>query len=341
MRRYLLKRLLLLPVTLFVILALNFGLAQLAPGGPVEAALSKPGLPPGAGLYRGGAGLDNTERAKLAAQFGFDKPPLTRFLSMLRGDLTFHLGTSLSTGVPVARLIRERLPVSLALGLYSTLLAYLVAIPLGLFKALRAGSRFDTASTLIILALYAVPGFLLAVLLLILFAGGGVWPLFPLRGLATPGAASWPWPERLGDYAWHLVLPTLALTAGGLAALTLLTRNAVLAEMEKLYMLAARAKGLSERQALLRHALPNALLVIAATLPGAFTAILFSPALMVEIVFSLPGLGQLGYQALLQRDDPVIFGTLYVYMLVGLAARLAGDVLLAWLDPRLDFAARM
>jgi microcin C transport system permease protein len=340
MRRYLLKRLLLVPITLFAIIALNFCLVQFAPGGPVEALLAQPHLPPGAGLYRGGTGLDDAARAQLAAQFGFDEKPLTRFGHMLRDYLSFNLGTSYFQGVPVAALIRQRLPVSLALGLWSTLLAYLIAIPLGVAKAARNGGRFDAATSTLVLALYAVPGFLLTVLLMLLFGQGGAWPLFPLRGLASPGAATWPWPARLMDFTWHMVLPTAALTAGGLATLTLLMKNAVLEEAGKLYVLAARAKGLGERRVLLRHVLPNALLLIIATLPGAFTAILFGATLLVEIIFSINGLGLLGYQAVLQRDYPVMFGTLYVYTLAGLLARIAGDMLLAWADPRIDFEAR-
>jgi microcin C transport system permease protein len=339
MRRYLAKRLLLVPVTLFAIIALNFCLVQFAPGGPVEALLAQPHMPPGAGLYRGGAGLDDATRAQLEAQFGFDEPPLTRFAHMLRGYLTFNLGTSYFQSEPVAVLIRQRLPVSLELGLWSTLLAYLIAIPLGVAKAARNGKRFDAASSALVLGLYAVPGFLLAVLLMLLFGQGGEWPLFPLRGLASPGAAAWPWPARLVDFVWHMVLPTVALTAGGLATLTLLMKNAVLDEAGKLYVLAARAKGLGERRVLLRHVLPNAMLLIIATLPGAFTSILFGATLLVEIIFSINGLGLLGYQAVLQRDYPVMFGTLYIYTLAGLLARIAGDALLAWADPRIDFDA--
>jgi microcin C transport system permease protein len=217
---------------------------------------------------------------------------------------------------------------------------YLVSIPLGIFKAVREGSKLDALSGIAITAGYAVPGFLLAILLIILFGQGGIVPIFPLRGLTTPGSATWPLPARITDYAWHMVLPTIGLTAGGFATLTILTKNAFLEEMGKLYVTTARAKGAGETRVLLHHILPNAALPLVATLPGALMSILFSSALLVEIIFSLNGLGYLGYEAVLQRDYPVMFGTLYVYTLVGLALRILGDFLYTILDPRINFAAR-
>ncbi|MDE8344673.1 MAG: ABC transporter permease subunit [Acidocella sp.] len=344
MRRYLIRRLLLVIPTLFGIIALNFCVAQTAPGGPVDALLSQyhqrldaSGAIPGQNVWRGANAPGAATRAALARELGFDKPPLTRFWLMLRGYLTFHLGRSLVDGTPVTTLILARLPVSLSLGLWSTLLVYAIAVPLGAASAMRAGGRFDRLSRAMVLALYAVPGFLVAILGLNLFGQGGRWPALPLRGLTSGGAIDASLPGLVADYAWHMVLPTLAMTLGGLASLTMLTRNSVLAELPKLYVLTARAKGAGPGLALRRHALPNALLLIIAGLPAAATAILFSQALLVEIIFSLPGLGLLGYDAILQRDDPVIFGTLYVYTLTSLVLRIIGDLLYAWLDPRIDF----
>ncbi len=339
MRRYFAKRLALLVPTLIAVIGINFLVVQLAPGGPVQtvqAELQKQAAAHGIG----GHGLDPDMRKRLDAQFGFDKPPLARFLIMLRNDLTFQLGNSYFQGQSVAALVAQRLPVSLSLGLWSTLLVYLISVPLGIAKAVRNGSAFDAATTLAVLALYAIPGFLLAIFLLILFGAGGATPLFPLSGLTSPGADAWPWPARLCDYAWHMVLPTLAMTAGGFATLTMLTKNAFLEEISKLYTTAARAKGLSNSQVLCRHILRNAALPLAAGLPGSFMAILFSSALLVEIIFSVNGLGLLGFNAILQRDYPVMFGTLYIYTLAGLLLQLLGDVLYTLIDPQLDFERR-
>jgi microcin C transport system permease protein len=321
MRRYILRRLVLLPLTLLAIIAVNFAVVQAAPGGPVQALLARTHSP--GALFGSTAGVPDATRAALNQQFGFDQPPLVRFKNLLIGDLTFHFGNSYSSGAPVSALIAQRLPVSISLGLWSTLLAYLVAIPLGLAKALRAGGVFDGTSSFLVVAAYAVPGFLLAVMLLAGFAAGGAIPIFPLGGLASPDAASLSLPARLADYAWHIALPTLAITAGGVAALTLLTRNAALAALPAPFITAARARGA---------------LLLAAGFPAAFTGILFSSALLVEIVFNLNGLGRLGYDAVLNRDYPVMFATLYIYSLTALIAQLLGDLLLLRLDPRLSFA---
>jgi microcin C transport system permease protein len=336
MHHYIRRRLLLLPLTLLAIIAVNFAVVQAAPGGPVQALLAR-AHSPGA-LFGGTAGVPADTIAALNHQFGFDQPPLLRFCNLLVGDLTFHFGYSYSSGAPVSSLIAQRLPVSISLGLWSTLLAYLVAIPLGLAKALRAGGVFDALSSFAVVAAYAVPGFLLAVLLLAGFAAGGAIPIFPLGGLASPDAASLPLPARLADYAWHILLPTLAITAGGVAALTLLTRNAALAALPAPFITAARARGASPAVIVRDHLLPHAALLLAAGFPAAFTGILFSSALLVEIVFNLNGLGRLGYDAVLARDYPVMFATLYIYSLTALIAQLLGDLLILRLDPRLSFA---
>ena len=308
MLRYLLKRILLIIPTLFGIIAINFAVVQLAPGGPIQTVIAKVkaqsqkiGETPEHGLYRGMQGLDPQMVTQLRQQFGFDKPPLVRFFLMLRGYLTFNLGSSFFQGQSVLSLVWQRLPISISLGLWSTLIVYMVSIPLGISKAIRDGSRFDLASSLLILAGYAIPGFLLAIFLIVLFGSGGLAPVFPLRGLASPDAAGYSWPARIADYAWHLVLPTIAMTIGGFASLTMLTKNSFLEEIRKLYVLTARAKGASESRVLYGHVFRNAMLLVIAGFPAAFISILFTSALLVEIVFSLNGLGLLGYNAVLQR----------------------------------------
>jgi microcin C transport system permease protein len=344
---YAAKRVLLLVPTLIAIIGINFLVVQLAPGGPVDTVAAQlrqhemrgdQGF--GTGFYQGGQDLDPAMVAALRKKFGFDQPPLTRFVMMLRDDLTFQLGSSFFQGRPVAGLVLERLPVSLSLGLWSTLLVYLVSIPLGIRKALHEGSRFDVVTSLLVLSAYAVPGFLLAIILIVLLGAGGAWPVFPLRGLISPGAGAWPWPDRIEDYAWHMVLPTIAMTAGGFATLTLLTKNAFLAEFGKLYVAAARAKGASDGRVLYGHVFRNAALPLIAGFPGAFMAILFTSSLLVEIIFSVNGLGLLGYDAVLQRDYPVMFGTLYVYTLAALVLQIIGDFLTMLIDPRIDFERR-
>ena len=357
MGAYLLRRLLLVIPTLFGIIAINFAVVQLAPGGPVQQVMAElrghgsmsvmqgsmsdtgPQLAtPGA--YRGASGIDPRMLAQIRKMFGFDKPPLTRFLDMVGGYLRFDFGRSFFRGQSVLALIRERLPVSLSLGLWSTLLVYAISIPLGIRKAVRDGSRFDTVSSGIVLVGYAIPSFLFAILLVVLFAGGSYWHVFPLRGLLSAGAAHWPWPQRSANYLWHLVLPIASVTAGGFASLTLLTKNSFLEEIRKQYTVTARAKGASERRVLYRHVFRNASLLLVAGFPQAFITILFSSQLLVEIVFSLNGLGELGFQAAIQRDYPVMFGTLYIFTLIGLVMQIVGDLLYTVVDPRIDFAAR-
>ena len=355
MAAYLLRRLLLVIPTLFGIIAINFAVMQFAPGGPVEqmiaelkghggsaiGRLSGEGArEAGGGSYRGASGLDPHIVADIRRMFGFDKPPLTRFWLMLKGYLHFDFGRSFFRDQTVWQLILSRMPVSISIGLWSTLLVYLISIPLGISKAVRDGSRFDFVSSAVVLVGYAVPGFLLAILLMVLFAGGSFVQWFPMRGLTSSGSAAWPWPARIGDYLWHMVLPTIALVVGGFASLTMLTKNCFLDEIRKQYVLTARAKGATEHRVLYGHVFRNAMLLIVAGFPAAFVGILFSSALLVEIVFSLNGLGLLGYEATIQRDYPVIFGTLYIFTLLGLLMQIVGDMMYTVVDPRIDFARR-
>ncbi|HEX4171893.1 MAG TPA: microcin C ABC transporter permease YejB [Acetobacteraceae bacterium] len=354
MTAYLIRRLLLVIPTLFGIIAINFVVVQFAPGGPIEqmmaelrgkgdlssrlgSATSEFG---GAGSYRGARGLDPHVVADIRKMFGFDKPPLTRFLHMVGGYLRFDFGRSFFRDQSVLQLIAQKLPVSVSLGLWSTLLVYVISIPLGIAKAVRNGSRFDLASSAVVLTGYAIPSFLFAILLVVLFAGGSYFHWFPLRGLTSDGSANWSIPARIADYAWHMVLPTLAVVAGGFASLTMLTKNCFLEEIGKQYTVTARAKGAGERRVLYGHVFRNAMLLVVAGFQQAFIGILFTSALLVEIVFSLDGLGLLGFQSAIQRDYPVMFGTLYIFTLLGLLMQIVGDMLYTIVDPRIDFEAR-
>jgi microcin C transport system permease protein len=355
MTGYLLRRLLLVIPTLFGIIAINFAVIQFAPGGPVEQMIAelrgKGGLSSrlgsassdvasGGGTYRGASGLDPHIVADIKKMFGFDKPPLTRFGEMLGGYLRFDFGRSFFRDQTVLQLMLQKMPVSISLGLWSTLLVYVISIPLGIAKAVRDGSRFDLASSAVVLVGYAIPSFLFAIMLVVLFAGGSFLHIFPLRGLTSEGASAWPWPDRVADYFWHMVLPTVAVVAGGFASLTMLTKNCFLEEIRKQYTVTARAKGAGEQRVLYGHVFRNAMLLIIAGFPQAFISILFTSALLVEIVFSLDGLGLLGFQAAIQRDYPVMFGTLYLFTLLGLLMQIVGDVLYTIVDPRIDFEAR-
>ncbi len=354
MAAYLIRRLILVIPTLFGIIAINFVIIQFAPGGPVEQMLAelrgKGALSSrlgsassdigSAGAYRGSQGLDPHVIADIKKMFGFDKPPLTRFAEMLWGYLRFDFGRSFFRDKSVLALVFEKLPVSLSLGLWSTLLIYIVSIPLGIRKAVRDGSRFDVATSAAVLVGYALPGFLLAILLVVLFAGGSFLSIFPLNGLTTEGSRSWPWSARVLDYLWHMVLPITAMVAGGFASLTMLTKNCFLEEIGKQYTVTARAKGASETRVLYGHIFRNAMLLIVAGFPQAFVGILFTSALLVEIVFSLDGLGLLGFQAAIQRDYPVMFGTLYIFTLLGLVMQIIGDMMYTVVDPRIDFESR-
>ncbi len=370
MAAYLIRRLLLVVPTLLGIILINFVVVQFAPGGPVEQMLAElrgegntlgritgegggetrapqqqgqdrggSGQGP-VGSYRGARGLDPAIVAEIERSFGFDKPAHIRFIEMMKGYLTFDFGQSLFRGRPVVDLILEKMPVSVSLGLWSTLIIYLISIPLGIRKAVRDGSRFDIATSGIVLVGYAIPGFLFAILLVVLFAGGTFLQIFPLRGLLSSGAASWPFWERALDYAWHMVLPTLSLVIGGFAGLTMLTKNSFLDEIGKQYVVTARAKGASERRVLYGHVYRNAMLLIIAGFPAAFISILFTGALLVEIVFSLDGLGLLGFESAIRRDYPVMFATLYIFTLLGLVMQIVGDFTYTLVDPRIDFEAR-
>lgn len=363
---YLLRRLLLVIPTLFGIITVNFAVIQFAPGGPVEQMiaemkgkgdpnqrLSGSGGPEAGGQasqsmsssgqtgpYRGARGLDPHIIADIQKMFGFDKPPLERFAKMVGDYLRFDFGRSFFRNDTVVELILKKMPVSISIGLWSTLLVYLVSIPLGISKAVRDGSRFDVASSAVVLIGYAIPGFLFAILLVVLFAGGSFMSVFPLRGLHSSGSETWTIWERVVDYAWHMVLPTAALVVSGFASLTMLTKNCFLDEIRKQYVVTARAKGASEQRILYRHVFRNAMLLIIAGFPAAFIGILFSSSLLVEIVFSLDGLGLLGFESAIRRDYPVMFGTLYIFTLLGLLMQIVGDVLYTVVDPRIDFSAR-
>ena len=357
MRGYFLRRLLLVPPTLLGILFLNFLLIQWAPGGPVEQALAElqglsgdatafvsgagpvdaAALSQDAHLYRGGAGLDPQIVRDIEKMYGFDKPFWTRFGLMVRKYLTGDLGTSYFKGRPVAELVKGALPVSISLGLWSTLLVYFVSIFLGIAKARRHGTKFDVITSFVVILGYAVPGFLFGIVLILLFAGGSFWSIFPLRGLTSPGFEDFSLLHRVGDYFWHMALPLLTQVLTGFASLTFLTKNAFLDEMNKPYVWTAYAKGLSERQVLFGHVFRNAFLVILVGFPQAFLHMFFTGAFLVEIIFSLDGLGLLGFTAAITRDYPVIFGTLYIFTLLSLFLHIIGDFLYVKVDPRLHF----
>ena len=366
MAGYLLRRLLLVIPTLLGIITINFAVIQFAPGGPVEqmiaelrgrgdaterltgngslesgpSAASSSSSGSSGGGYRGARGLDPHVIEDIRHMFGFDRTPLERFRLMLGDYLTFDFGRSFFRDQTVLGLILQKMPVSISLGLWSTLLVYLVSIPLGIRKAVRDGSRFDVATSAAVLVGYAIPGFLFAILLVVLFAGGSFLQVFPLRGLSSAGAENWSLPARIADYAWHMVLPTMALVVGGFASLTMLTKNCFLDEIRKQYTVTARAKGASEQRILYRHVFRNAMLLIIAGFPAAFIGILFSSSLLVEIVFSLDGLGLLGFESAIRRDYPVMFGTLYIFTLLGLVMQIVGDLMYTLVDPRIDFSAR-
>ena len=360
---YILRRLLLMIPTLFGILLINFAIIQAAPGGPVEQMVAKLTNPSAGGAsermsgggdlaasastiqqgnngYRGAQGIDPELLKEIEKQYGFDKPPAERFWMMLKNYARFDFGTSFFRDEPVIDLILDKLPVSISLGLWTTLLIYAVSIPLGIRKAVRDGSAFDVWSSAVVVVGQAVPSFLFAILLLILFAGGGYFQWFPLRGLTSDDWESLSWFGKAADYLWHITLPVLAMVIGGFASLTLLTKNSFIEEISKQYVMTARAKGLPERRVLYRHVFRNAMLIVIAGLPAAIISILFTGALIIEVIFSLDGLGLLGFEAALQRDYPVMFGTLYIFTLLGLILKLLGDITYMLVDPRIDFERR-
>jgi microcin C transport system permease protein len=362
MGAYIVRRLLLMIPTVFGIMAISFIITQFAPGGPVEQALAnlsgqnasiteritgseggdftgQPGQK-GGSAYRGSQGLSPDLVARIEKQFGFDKPPLERFGMMLWNYLRFDFGDSYYRDISVIDLIKEKMPVSISLGLWMTLIAYGISIPLGIKKAVTDGSRFDVWTSTVVIIGYAIPGFLIAIMLIILFAGGSFWQIFPLRGLHSSGWQSFPWWQQVLDYFWHLVLPIIAMGLGAFATTTLLTKNSFIDEIGKQYVTTARAKGLTENQVLYRHVFRNAMMLIIASFPAAFVAAFFSGSLLIETIFSLDGLGLLGLQSVSNRDYPVVFATLYIFSLLGLIIALISDLAYMWVDPRLDFESR-
>jgi len=367
MLAYIVRRLLLIIPTLFGIMVVNFLIVQAAPGGPVELLIARikgtaveatarlgavggetVGAPaPGGGQasavtskYRGARGLDPEFVRQLEKLYGFDKPAHVRFFQMMERYAVFDFGQSFFRDRPVIALILDRLPVSISLGLWTTLLIYLISIPLGIGKAVRDGSAFDVWTSGFIIVGYAIPGFLFAILLIVLFAGGSFVQWFPLRDLVSPDWRQLGWPARIADYFWHIALPVVSLVVGGFAGLTMLTKNSFLEEINKQYVVTARAKGLTRRRVLYGHVFRNAMLLVIAGFPAAFVGILFTGALLVEVIFSLDGLGLLGFEAAINRDYPIMFGTLYIYTLIGLLLNLVSDLTYVAVDPRIDFASR-
>jgi len=358
MGAYILRRLLLVIPTLFGVMLVNFALTQFVPGGPIEQIIAQM---QGEGdvfetiagsdsvvndngggdeKYLGARGLPPEFIAELEREFGFDKPPVERFFNMMWNYMRFDFGESYFRSVSVFELVKEKLPVSITLGLWSTLIAYLISIPLGIRKAVRDGSRFDTWTSAAIIVAYAIPGFLFAILLLVLFAGGSYWQIFPLRGLVSDGWEDFSLWHKITDYFWHITLPVLASSISGFATLTLLTKNSFLDEIKKQYVVTARAKGLSERRVLYGHVFRNAMLIVIAGFPSQFLGIFFGSSVIIETLFSLDGLGRMGFEAALQRDYPIIFGTLFVFGLVGLVVGILSDLMYVFVDPRIDFERR-
>jgi microcin C transport system permease protein len=365
MGAYILRRVLLMIPTLLGIMAISFAVIQFAPGGPVEQVIAKlsgqggdasdriggggGGDIAGGNLdvgsdagsrYRGAQGLDPEFIAKLEKQFGFDKPPLERFGKMLWDYARFDFGDSYFRDISVVDLILEKMPVSISLGLWITLISYLISIPLGIRKAVKDGSAFDVWTSGIVIVGYAIPGFLFAILLMILFAGGSFYDWFPLRGLTSDNWEQLSWPARILDYFWHLALPLTAMVLSAFATTTLLTKNSFLDEIRKQYVVTARAKGLSERQVLYGHVFRNAMLIVIAGFPGAFISAFFTGSLLIENIFSLDGLGLLGFRSVVERDYPVVFANLYIFSLIGLVISLISDLTYTWIDPRIDFERR-
>jgi len=358
MGSYILRRLALIIPTLLGIMLLNFVIVQAAPGGPVEQLIAETEGHGGSALSRasgGGAGGEVTSSSgdsrgsrglpeellkEIEVMYGFNKPAHERFLKMLGDYATFDFGESFFRDRSVIELILDKMPVSISLGLWSTLIIYLISIPLGIRKAVTDGSRFDVWSSSAIVVGYAIPGFLFAILLIVLFAGGSYLDWFPLRGLTSSNFDELNWYQKIGDYFWHLALPVTANVIGGFATLTLLTKNSFLDEISKQYVVTARAKGLEEKQVLYGHVFRNAMLIVIASLPGVLVSLFFTGSLLIEVIFSLDGLGLLGFVAALNRDYPVIFGTLYIFTPMGLVLKLISDITYVLVDPRIDFESR-
>ncbi len=370
MANYIVKRLLLMIPTLLGIMVLNFVIVQAAPGGPVEQMIAKiQGLStnstdrfsssgggelagtvdkmqqagkatPAQSKYRGAQGVDPELIKDLEKQFGFDKPASERLWMMISSYASFDFGQSFYRDRSVLDLIIDKLPVSISLGLWTTLLVYLISIPLGIKKAVSDGSKFDVWSSMVIIIGYAIPSFLFAVLLIVLFAGGSFWDVFPLRGLVSENWGEMSWPNKIIDYFWHIALPIFAMVISGFAVLTMLTKNSFMDEIGKQYVITARAKGASEKKVLYGHVFRNAMLIIIAGFPSAFLGILFTSSLLIELIFSLDGLGLLGFESVVSRDYPIMFATLYISTLLGLVVALIGDLMYVLVDPRIDFESR-
>ncbi len=362
MASYILKRLLLMIPTLLGIMFISFIIIQFVPGGPVEkmiaelqghstsatsrfsggggdmsASASSSAATGQNSTYKGAQGLDPELIAELEAMYGFDKPAHERFMMMVGNYLTFNLGESYYRDVGVLDLIIEKMPVSISLGLWSTLIIYLISIPLGIKKAVKDGQAFDIWTSAAVFIGYAIPSFMFAILLIVLFAGGRYWDIFPLRGLTSDGWDNMSFAQQVYDYAWHMVLPTAAMVVSGFASLTMLTKNSFLDEIGKQYVLTARSKGLSENQVLYGHVFRNAMLIVIAGFPSTFVAIFFTGSLLIEVIFSLDGLGLLGFESIINRDYPVVLGTLYIYALMSLVMHLVRDIVYVLVDPRIDF----
>ena len=343
MAAYIFKRLLLMVPTLFGVLLMSFVVIQFVAGGPVEQMVSElqgrdsggEGAPVAGAGYRGRQGVDAERIAEIRALYGFDKPPVERFMQMLWQFAHFDLGKSFFYPKDVWTLVKEKLPVSISLGLWTFLLSYAISIPLGVAKAVRAGSRFDMVTSLVVLAGYAIPGFVLGVALLVVF--GGQLQMFPLRGLTSANWDQLAWSARITDYLWHIALPVTASVLGSFAVTTMLTKNAMLEEIRKQYVLTARAKGLSERRVVWRHVFRNALIPLVTGFPAAFVGAFFTGSLLIETLFSLDGLGLLSYESVMRRDYPVVLGTLYLFTLIGLVTKLISDLCYVWVDPRVKF----
>jgi microcin C transport system permease protein len=367
MLNYILRRLLLMIPTLLGIMLISFMIIQFVPGGPVERmiaelqghsvdatarfsggggagadmAVGNAGQSTGAASkYRGAQGLDPEFVAELEKLYGFDKPAPERFIQMVGNYARFNLGESYYRNISVIDLVLEKMPVSISLGLWSTLIIYMISIPLGIRKAVKDGQAFDMWTSAAVFIGYAIPSFMFAILLIILFAGGRYFDLFPLRGLMSEGWQDWPWYKIVADYFWHMTLPIAAIVISGFAGLTMLTKNSFMDEINKQYVLTARAKGLGEKQVLYGHIFRNAMLIVIAGFPSAFLAIFFTGSLLIEVIFSLDGLGLLSYESVINRDYPVVLGTLYIFALMGLITTLLRDVVYVLVDPRIDFAAR-
>ncbi len=355
---YILKRLLLIIPTLWGIITINFIVIQFLPGGPVEQTIAELTMPSisatnrldnqgeitdqssAQDTQRLSQGVSNETLERIKKMYGFDKPAWERYLDLVKNYLFFNLGKSYYRDASVLSIIGEKLPVSMSLGIWSTLLIYSISIPLGIKKAMRQGSRFDTVSTYLLLMGNATPTFLFAIIMIIFFASGEYFTIFPLRGLVSDSFETLSWSQQILDYFWHLILPVTSIVIGSFAALTMLTKNSFLDEIHKVYVMTARLKGLTQNQVLYNHVLRNALLLIISSIPAAIIEMFFTGSLLIEIIFSLDGLGLLSYEATIQRDYPVVFGTLYLFSLLGLLVNLLSDITYRIVDKRIDFSGR-